>query len=420
MNIISKVDKRSIILASLGNIFEWFDFAIYGNFSFVIGKLFFSDKNYSSSLTAVFSVFAIGFLTRLIGGIVLGYFADKFGRKKSLLSSVFFMTVPSFCIALLPTSQQFIFFSTFLLLACRLLQGLSVGGEFPVMICYLFEKSPPEHRGFYTSIANMTTTLGVLLGFFVALFIQFYFSQKQIAQYAWRIPFLISAALTLFCFYLRKKLTEPEIFLEYLQNVKKKINRIHFFENDFWQMTKLFGLLICVAIAYYSFNVFSTTYLNYLGYGSTEALCVSGAGTTTLVILIPLFGYLSDQIEKNKILYAALIGIIFLIIPTYHLFLYHKLIYAVVAQVLFGFLLAPLLAAYPAILVEISPFAFRCLRIAIPYNLCLVIFGGTAPMINMNLLHYFHNNMAPAYYITIAAVISLISLNLLKIGRGGK
>jgi len=206
---------KSIIGGTIGNLVEWYDWFAYAVFSIYFAPAFFPSDNPTMQLLNTAGIFAIGSLMRPIGGWILGSYADKFGRKKTLTFSVFLMCTGSFIIAVVPTYNSIGVIAPILLLFARMIQGLSVGGEDGTVAAYLSEIAPAKKRGFYCSFQSVTVTIGQIIALSLLILLQTVFlTTEQLEQWGWRIPFVIGALLAVVAFYLRSNLEESTIFTE--------------------------------------------------------------------------------------------------------------------------------------------------------------------------------------------------------------
>ena len=204
--------KKVVVSSMIGNALEWYDFALYGYFSTLLAKLFFPSSDAVVSLMATYGVFAAGFFMRPLGGIIFGYIGDKMGRKKALLWSIYLMSFPTFAIACLPTYEHIAWGAPLLLTLIRLLQGLSMGGEFTGSIIFIVEHAEGRRRGFWGSFAPLSAILGILIGSGLAAFLSYTLDSEQLSAWGWRIPFALSLFGGWLGSYMRKTLGDPKTF----------------------------------------------------------------------------------------------------------------------------------------------------------------------------------------------------------------
>jgi MHS family proline/betaine transporter-like MFS transporter len=405
--------KRYLIGCTIGNACEWYDFVIYGSLASILSVNFFPEADKLASLMMVFAVFAAGFLVRPLGGVIFGYIGDKKGRKKAFIYTILLMALPALAIGFLPTYNEIGRLAPILLLVCRLLQGMAVGGEYPIMITYIAELAPPEKRGYISCYANVTTVVGVFLATLTVTLITKVFSHEALVSFAWRIPFFLASLTILLGAYIRQKLPESSLFLSEQNNFYSPL--MDTLKNNKLDIVRIFGYTICIAVAYYTFNVFSTTYFSStLGVDYLTALYISTASVLFLIFLLPLMGSFSDKYGRKKMAIFSIISMILFIYPVYLAFSEKILWLSILSQFFFAFLVSLYLAPLPALLVEQTSTKTRCSTIAIGYNFALALFGGSAPMVNMYLIKIFESDSAPAIYLIITGIASLIPAFFMK------
>ncbi len=407
------IKKRHLMSCTIGNACEWYDFVIYGSLASILSVNFFPEADNIASLMMVFAVFAAGFLIRPLGGIIFGYIGDKKGRKNAFVYTILLMAVPALAIGFLPTYNQVGRLAPILLLVCRLLQGIAVGGEYPIMITYIAELSPPKKRGYIGSYANVTTVLGVFFATLTVTLITRAFSHEALISFAWRIPFFLASLTILLGAYARRRLPESDFFLSEQNNVHSPL--VEALKNNKLEIVRIFGYTICIAVAYYTFNVFSTTYFSStLGVDYLTALYISTASVLFLIFLLPLMGYFSDKYGRKNMAIFSLICMITFIYPVYSAFSEKILWLSILSQFFFAFLVSLYLAPLPALLVEQVNTKTRCSTIAIGYNFALALFGGSAPVVNIYLIKFFQSDSAPAIYLILTGIVSLITAFFMK------
>lgn len=403
----SKPSLSSIIIPGLiGNILEWYDFALYGYFASILSPLFFPSSNPVLSLLMTFSIFAIGFIMRPIGAIIFGHYGDRFGRKKALSSAILLMAIPTTLIGFLPTYQQAGLLAPLLLTCCRLVQGLAVGGEFTASIVYILEHSPPKRRGFYGSLTMSSAFIGLLLGSTVATLFSWLMENSVQLNNLWRLAFAASIILGIVGLYLRIKMPESPLFLQ--QAGKSSKNPIKYLVLNY-KSTMLLSIAVVLlpsANFYLSF-VFLSNYINtQFDQSLHHTLLINTVTMLMIVLLIPIFGALSDIWGRKSMILSAAIATSVLSIPLYLLLSYHQHSLAWV-QMIFAMLVALSYASIPAYLVELYPTLIRVTSLSLVYNLANAMFGGTAPLIATSLIHWSSLSYAPGIYLTILALITI-------------
>ncbi len=411
-NQIDKLNKRSLIAGFSGNVLEWYDFTVYGFFATVIGAQFFPHEDKVVQLIAAFGVFAAGYLMRPIGGIIFGNIGDKKGRKKALTISILFMAIPTTLVGLLPTYESIGWVAALLLVILRLLQGLSVGGEFTGSISFLVEKAPANRRGFYGSWSTFGVFGGMLLGAGLAAIITSVLSVQQLHSYGWRIPFLLGAVIGVVGLLLRKGMDEGKVFAE----MKKDKNSSKLPLAEFWANYKLQSLKIILiswafGVSVYLLFIFLPSYLHTFHHVKlSDALSAHTMAIVFLMLLIPVFGHLTDKLGRKTVLLMSLIGFVIFTYPLFAL-MFNNTFYAVLSAMLaFAVLEAVFQAVMPALMTEMFPARVRYTGLSVSYNISLAIFGGTTPLISTWLIKISGGDVwMPAYYLIATCLVAIIT-----------
>jgi MFS transporter, MHS family, proline/betaine transporter len=399
-----------IVPSIAGNLLEYYDFSIYGFLAPLLGPLFFPNTNKLLSLIAAFGVFAIGALVRPVGAIIFSYIGDRWGRKKTLALTIILMASASTLIGFLPTYQDIGIMAAILLLTCRIVQGLALGGEFAGSIVYLTEHAPPTQRGLYGSWVMFSTFAGILLGSAVSTVTTHLFS----IHWAWRIPFLLSFFLGMTGFYLRLYLPETPQFAALIKAERTLKNPVlTAFRNHSGTLLKATSLDFLPAVAFYLLFIYLTTYLNlYFKVPLNTALLSNTLSLILVVLLIPILGAVSDKIGRKKIMFVGATAFIILFYPllleqgTWNSIL--------IAQLLFGIAIAFCCAPMPTTFSEMYTTDMRYTGVALPYNIANALFGGTIPLILSVLLEKTGNTTIPGYCLGIAGVIMFLTLLTVK------
>ncbi len=404
---IGDVSRRRAIMAGVaGNVLEWYDFAVYGYFAPIIAGIFFPSDNPVVSLIAAFGAFAAGFLMRPFGGAVFGHIGDKIGRSRALLLSVMLMAIPTFLIGLLPGHATLGAAAAVFMVLLRMLQGLSVGGEYTSSIVFLVEHAPPKRRGFFASWTIFGAVAGILLGSAISALMSALLTDAEVQAWGWRIPFLFGILVGAVGWLIRHGIPELPV-------VKREPGDpspvIEAFRDEWRAMLQVIGFNIMNAIAFYMVFVYMVTFLiEHVKEPRSTALDINTISMVVLLVLIPVSGMLSDRIGRKPLLLIGTGGILLL---TYPLMLaMHQPNDALIlgGQVGFAILLAAFLGSGPATMAEVFPARVRVSALSVGYNVCLAIFGGTTPLVAVWLIERTHDDLSMAYYLMAGALISLI------------
>lgn len=407
--------RKLIIPGIIGNVLEWYDFSLYGYFAPVIAKLFFPTSSQFLSLLSTFGVFALGFLMRPLGALVFGYFGDRIGRKKTLALAVILMAIPTTLIGLLPTHENIGIAAGILLMACRLLQGLAVGGEFSGSIVYITEHAPQNSRGLYGSWAMFSAFAGLLLGSGVSALANL-LPPESLSVWGWRIPFLMGIVLGGVGLYLRLRMPETPNFLAIQSAQKISKNPVkQAFSMSLKPMVMAAGLVFLPAMGFYLLFVYLSSYMTtYLHVSLGTALMVNTISMFGIIISIPCVGWLSDKIGRKPVLIVGALGFIIFSYPLFILLQKADLTSMLTAQICFAVLVSLVYAAIPATLVELVTTNIRYTAMSFPYNFSNAVFGGTAPLVATYLIHNTGNQISPSFYLIFAAIVMLIFVCIVK------
>jgi len=408
----SSQTRRAIVAGAIGNMMEWYDFAVYGFFAAILGRQFFPATDPLSSLLAAFGVFAAGFLMRPFGSIVFGHIGDRVGRKAALTLSVAAMAVPTFLIGILPTYAEIGATASALLVVLRLIQGLSVGGECATSTIFLVEQAAIGERGFSGSWGMFGAIGGILLGSGVGALVLAIFGSAAAESWAWRLPFLLGIVLGIAGLYLRRTLAADAIAPA---ERPTRLPLVEAFSTEWRGIIRVFGLNIVQSVGFYLCFVYITTYLRQVDFISpSKALDINSASMVLLLLMMPLAGMLSDRLGRKPVLLVGAVGLLVLSWPLFWLMHHPATVVIMLGQAGFSLVLGLYLGALPAVVVEAFPRRVRCSAMSIAYNASIGLFGGTAPMVAVYLIQRSHNDLSPAFYLMAMAAVSLAAVLSLK------
>ncbi|MBW0114841.1 MFS transporter [Pseudonocardia abyssalis] len=397
---------RAVVAVAVGNLLEWYDFAVYAGMAALLATLFFPSDDPIASLLASFSVFAVGFALRPVGAIVFGRMADRHGRRPTLLVVITLMGVATVLIGVMPTYATAGVWGAVLLVLARSAQGLSVGGEFSASTAFLVEFAPADRRGFYGSLAYLTACLGSFLGLGVVTVVRSLSSPDFLVTWGWRIPFLLSFPLLAIGLYIRLKVEESPAFARTAAgpDVSPVTESVRSQKRG---MAVLFGITIGFAVGSYTVLAFVLGYLTtVLGYPPADAAAAVLISTLIGSLTIPLFGHLSDRIGRRPVLVAGCVGLAAAAFPAYALMGLGGIVAAVGGQLLIWVFMAMLCGACPAAFSELFPTRLRTTAVGVSYSFALALFGGTTPLVSTWLVGATGSTLAPAWFLLVTAAVS--------------
>jgi len=401
---------RKQIAGAIGSVLEWYDFAVFGFLAPIMSPLFFPDTDPIVGLIQTYGVFAAGYLMRPLGGVLFGYVADRIGRTQALKWSIAVMAVPTVLIGLLPTYEQWGVVATGSLILLRLIQGVSVGGELIASITFLVESAPPKRRALYGSWAIFGGIGGILLGSAVVSITEALVAPEQMATVGWRIPFLLGVVIFLVGRWLRASLSAESVVAQATDTLPV----VRVLRQHLGSVLHLFAAMLIYSTSFYILFVWMPTYqTRMLPNPLHHAMDVNTITMLVLLLLVPVAGALGDRFGYRRIIVSgvALTGIL-----AYPLFLWidtGTFVAALSAGLIFAITVSWVQGPMPAVLAETFPKDIRNTGIGVAYNLVLGLMGGTAPMVCTWLIASTGNDAAPAYYLMVLAVISLIALSTL-------
>ena len=397
--------RRRVVAAGIaGNVMEWYDFSIYGYFARTIGNLYFPTEDPGASLLAAFAVFAVGFLMRPLGAILFGYIGDRVGRGPALLWSVVAMAVPTFVIGILPTYAQIGITASLLMLLCRIMQGLAVGGEYTSSAVFLAETAHPQKRGAAAAWAPFGAVAGILLGSAVGAAILNAMTLEQVVAWGWRIPFLFGVVVGGVGFILRRRMPFDQPAAKHGFPLLKALR-----EHPV-QILQVASISLVNALSFYLIFVYIVTWLKlFADIGARTALLINSANMAILMGVILGASRLSDRIGRKPILVGAAIGLLLLSWPLFTLMKTGDIYYVFLGQCGFALLIGAFGAVNPIAICEIFPRNVRCSAVSAAYNITLGIAGGTAPAVPTWLIELTGNPNVPAMYIMAGAAVSALA-----------
>ncbi|MFC6223233.1 MFS transporter [Hymenobacter artigasi] len=409
---------RSIVSGSIGNLVEWYDWYAYSAFALYFAPVFFPQGSATAQLLNTAAIFAVGFLMRPLGAWVLGAYADRHGRRAALLLSVQLMACGSLLIAVAPGYATIGVLAPALLLLARLVQGISVGGEYGTSATYLSEMAGAKHRGFWSSFQYLTLMGGQLLALVVQLGLQQLLTPAQLGAWGWRVPFVIGALAALGALYLRTHMGETAAF-EQQQNAlladpegegrAPSPSQFRMLMQHPRAVLTVVGLTLGGTLAFYTFTTYAQKFLvNTSGFSKEQATLISFGVMAVALLFQPLLGAISDKVGRRPVLLMFGIGATLGTVP-----LLRQLAHTQDAWVAAGLLIAALfvVSGYTSISAvvkaELFPTEIRALGVGLPFALTVAIFGGTAEYVALfakqhGVEEWFY------WYVTGCALLSLL------------
>jgi MFS transporter, MHS family, proline/betaine transporter len=393
---------------------NWYDFAAYGFLAGTFAANFFPSENHLLSLMASYSVFAVAFLTRPLGGLLFGHIGDRIGRRTALLISVAAMAVPSFAIGLLPTYAAIGMLAPVLLIVLRMIQGVSVGGELTISLVYLGEYSADHHRGTGASLSFLGAVIGTLIGSLLISVLDDALGPETMRAWGWRIPFLGSALFGSLGLALRiRRLEEPK---EFASN-NKRAPVIVAFATEWRAMLVAFLICIPAGAAYYVGFIYLVTFAHqYDALTAAQANLIVTGGLVTLLFGVPLAAALSDQIGRRPVMMAGVLGQLLLAWPLFASATDHVSWHVQGWEILFAIAQSLVSGPMPAMIAECFPTSVRCTATSLSYNAAMTLLGGTGPMIVVYLIAISGIPTAPAWYVIATSIPAAIGILLSREG----
>lgn len=401
--------RKRTIAVGIGNFMEWFDFAVYGYFAAVIGMLFFPSSAPGVSLLSSLAVFAVGFLSRPFGALILGPIGDRFGRRAVLIITVFGMGVCTTIIGLLPTYEAIGIAAPVLLIAMRFVQGMMVGGEWSSAGIYIVESAPANRRATAASVITGTAGLAFLFGTFVAATITTTLSDAQLTAWGWRLPFVASIVMTGIAIFIRRKLGDTPVYEEMVrqrdsaQAPSKAVRRRAFITT--FAFSALFGVSLYYFVTYANNHLVTT-----VGLPRSTALWLCSIALVVYVIVNPLIGRLSDRIGRRKLLLGAAAALTVLAFPIFLLINSGNSAAILLGLIILGVLVAVTAVMDVVLLVEVFPASIRSTGAALGHNLALAILAGPGPFIAAALIRMTGDANLPAAYLAGVSLLCLLVL----------
>lgn len=425
------VTKRAIGAAAIGNVTEWYDFGVYGYLAVVIEGIFLPKDSGPIGHVIVAGLFAVAFLVRPLGGMFFGPLADRIGRNKVLAMTMIMMAAGTFLIGVIPDYATIGLWAPFLLLACRLLQGFSTGGEYSNAMTFIAEYAPDRRRGFLGSLLEVGTFTGYVLGALVATIMQAVSTTGFLETWGWRIPFFVALPLGFVGVYLRTKLADTPAYkeMEKLSEQEESSNRT---KGEFKKIFALWpnllaccGLVLAWNVTNYMLTSFIPLYFPMVqdiqGSGGVSELTSQILQILVMAVclgLIPVIGKVSDRVGRKAVVRAGSISLIVLSFPSLMLIRGHSDIIVFLGLLIMGLSLICFSATMPSTLPSLFPTMVRAGALAIAFNISISLFGGTTSVVMTSLISATGFLMWPAIYLVAAGIIGLVAIHFVEESNG--
>ena len=402
--------RQAVLASVIGNGLEWFDFLSYVYFASTIARVFFPLSDHTASLMLTLGVFAAGFVVRPIGGVLLGIYADKAGRKKALTLLMALMALGTLLIGLTPSYNTIGLAAPGLVILARIIQGLSVGGEFGSAAAMLTEYAPPGQRMFYGSFQMMSQGVALLLASGFAYLLTSNLDAQDLQSWGWRVPFLFGVVIGPVGVYIRHNVGESPEYLRAQVARATVLDRAPRGRLTFAPVICGIGVIAVGTALNYLWRSYTPTYVvEHLHLPISAAL---GGSTITAVLAIigyPLSGRFADRVGAFRLFFPSVIVFALAAYPLYaYVVAAPSVERLLVAQIISTLFLCLMSGPHPGMLAELFPTATRSTGIALSYNIAVMLFGGLAPLTVTWLIDISGNKMMPAYYQIMAAILSLI------------
>ncbi|MBB4689527.1 MFS transporter [Amycolatopsis jiangsuensis] len=409
---LSPRSRKATLAGGIGNFIEWFDYGIYGFLAVTISTVFFPSDDPAAALLATFGVFALPVITRPLGGIVFARFGDRIGRKRVLALVLILMSLSTAALGAIPGYATIGVTAPILLILARVVQGFSAGGEYAGGAALIAESVPAPRRGLLVSLMPSSTGFGLLAGSLFSFVLTQLLTPAQLASWGWRIGFLVALPLGIVGLYIRLRLEETDAFraLETTDTVASSPVR-ETLRTQPGNVLRVAAIALAQTVCYYVVLVYTPTYLRTeLGFSAGDSLLTTSLAIAAYVITIPVAGAISDRIGRKPLLYTGCVAMLVLIVPAFLVMPGSAVGVAAVVQVAVGGIAlgcytGPIVCTW----VELFPTRVRYTGVSLGFNLS-VIASVSSPFLLTWLISFSGNKLMPAWYVVVAAVISLAVL----------
>jgi MFS transporter, MHS family, proline/betaine transporter len=418
----TKTRRKAVTAACIGNFIEYYDFVIYGYFAAVIAKLFFPVASETTSLLLTFSAFALSYGARPLGAILFGMIGDKYGRRAPLTVAILLIATCTALIGLMPTYASIGLAAPILLTLARLLQGVSVGGEYGGALSFIAEYAPEHRRGLYTAWQTVTIGLALVVGAAVAAGLTAALSPAALESWGWRLPFLVGFPLGLIGLYMRLKLEETPHFGALQERLEVETAPLRTGVRLAWrQILFCCGIMATPSLCIYIYFIYSPTYLSTeLGYSESVSQQINLVALLFYCALLPFFALLCDRIGRRPTLLWGALGVAVVTYPGFMALGTGNAMVATLALCAMGLAFAPISAASLVALAESFPTTFRYTGVSLSLQIPVTALGGTAPLMATALIAGTGDVQSPALLVVAGGIVSAVAALAYRetLGRG--
>lgn len=408
--------RRVLIAAGVGSVIEYYDFGVYAFLATTLAVVFFPAQDPATALLSTLAIFASAFVMRPIGGVVIGHIGDHFGRKAGLATAVIMMAVCTAAIGLIPSHASIGIAAPILLVLLRCGQGFAAGGELGGASSYVAESVADDRRGLFSSIPQLGCLAGTALGSLTVAVLTLLLTAEQMQDWGWRVPFLFSVVLSVAAVLFRRKMTESPDFesLEAGEAIRK-LPVLEALKNHPWAIASVFGINLVSFAAFYLIFTYMTTYFEVVDVMSARSASWAVVVTQILAAFsIPFWGHISDRIGRKPVLVGVCVANIVFAIPMFALIGSGNTELALVCLVVLGQFEGAYLGVISSCYCEMFPASVRASGFNLGFNLSAIIAGGAAPYIATWLIERTGDDKSPAYFLTAAAALSLLTVWKIK------
>jgi MHS family proline/betaine transporter-like MFS transporter len=405
---------KALLAGVLGTTLQWYDFALFGYFAPIIAKTYFPNDNLVTGLLSAFGVFAVGYLLAPLGAILFGYIGDRLGRKRALSISILAMAIPTATISLIPGYEVIGIAAPIMITIFRVIQGLVASSEFTGSAIFLVEHAKPQNKAFYGCLTSSAYSTGSIIAGLIASLL----TASFMPEWAWRFGFALALIGGILIFYLRLQVSETPEFQSIQPEKQSQFPFITAIKEAPMTMVGIIGIAWLVSIMTFGTYVFSATYLHsYYHLSLSTVTFIITLSLAVDAILEPFIARISDRIGYIPVIKTGMILMMLLSLPIFYLLTTGNLLYITTGLIFMSILIAITYAPLNAYMVMLFPSQYRYSGFGIAFNIGISIFGGTTPLVMMELIKYSGNMLAPAWYYIFGTFVGLLSLLICERSR---